>query len=441
MSDHDLSTSVESPRPPERDRACKRQVASNYDAVVVGASIAGCTAATLLARQGANVALVERQPDANAHRVACTHFIQSSSVPTLERLGALGPLEELGAARTSMAVWTRSGWIRPPAPPVAHPPFSINIRRSKLDPLLRDIAGGTPGVDLILGRTVDGLLSDDAQITGVQIADRSKRRQALRARLVVAADGRRSAVAQLAGLAVSVHPNHRFGYWAYFRDVQLPDPVQSQIWMLDPNIAFAFHTDDGLTMLACSRTKDHLPAFRRDTEAGLLDAVTGLPDGPEVLPGQRVSRVIGKLDQRSISRPPTAPGLALIGDAALTSDSIWGVGCGFALQSAEWLSDATAEALVNQGDTRSALAAYRRRHRKELKLYDLVMRGYSSGRQFNALERLIFTGAANDEYLAARSDAFGTRNVKVTQYLTPRTLIRAARVSRQAKRYSRSHQE
>jgi flavin-dependent dehydrogenase len=40
--------------------------AAEYDVVVVGASIAGCTAATLLGRAGARVALLERRPDPTA---------------------------------------------------------------------------------------------------------------------------------------------------------------------------------------------------------------------------------------------------------------------------------------------------------------------------------------------------------------------------------------
>ena len=38
----------------------------SYDAVVVGASVAGCTAARFLAFAGARVALVEKRPDPDA---------------------------------------------------------------------------------------------------------------------------------------------------------------------------------------------------------------------------------------------------------------------------------------------------------------------------------------------------------------------------------------
>ena len=51
--------------------------------------------------------------------------------------------------------------------------------------------------------------------------------------------------------------------------------------------------------------------------------------------------MIGKIDMTNRVRVPVAPGLALVGDAALATDPLFGVGCGWAFQSAEWLADAS----------------------------------------------------------------------------------------------------
>ncbi len=58
-----------------------------YDVAIVGASIAGCTAAIFFARNGARVALIERDPDPAAYKKICTHLILPSATPTIERLG------------------------------------------------------------------------------------------------------------------------------------------------------------------------------------------------------------------------------------------------------------------------------------------------------------------------------------------------------------------
>src|ERR687887_400410 len=49
--------------------------ARDFDVVVVGASVGGCTAAKLYAERGARVALVERRPGMDAYKTVCTHFI------------------------------------------------------------------------------------------------------------------------------------------------------------------------------------------------------------------------------------------------------------------------------------------------------------------------------------------------------------------------------
>ena len=113
-----------------------------YDVVVAGASIAGCAAARLFALGGARVALVEKRPDPAAYKVVCTHQIQSSGVPAIERLGLAPLLERAGAARTRAATWTPyGGWLR--FPPDA--PAGYGITRRRLDPIVRELALETPG--------------------------------------------------------------------------------------------------------------------------------------------------------------------------------------------------------------------------------------------------------------------------------------------------------
>jgi len=82
-----------------------------YDVAIVGASIAGCTAATLFARGGLRVALLESRADPNAYKRVCTHFIQASATPTIERLGAAQAIEAAGGIRNGIDIWTRWGWI------------------------------------------------------------------------------------------------------------------------------------------------------------------------------------------------------------------------------------------------------------------------------------------------------------------------------------------
>src|SRR5438445_3427128 len=85
---------------------------NDYDVAVVGGSIAGCTAATFLARQGARVALVESHSDPKTYKRMCTHAIQASAAPTLQRLGLLDAVKRTGA-QSEVNIWSRYGWISP----------------------------------------------------------------------------------------------------------------------------------------------------------------------------------------------------------------------------------------------------------------------------------------------------------------------------------------
>jgi len=80
-----------------------------YDVAIVGASIAGCTAAILFASQGLRVALIERHADLDAYKVLCTHFIQPNATPTIQRLGIAAALEAAGAVRNGLQPTQSSG--------------------------------------------------------------------------------------------------------------------------------------------------------------------------------------------------------------------------------------------------------------------------------------------------------------------------------------------
>lgn len=417
----------------------------DYDVAIVGASIAGCTAATLLARGGARVALLESHGDPRTYKRMCTHFIQSSATPTIERLGMRSAIEAAGARPNGLNIWSRYGWISF-APDTArsatlreHPAW--NMRRETFDPMLRELAAGTPGVELMLGHTVHGLLRDGdegqagvgsrGRICGVRARERDGAEHELRARLVIAADGRDSQMAKLAEQPAKLRPNRRFGYFAHYRDTPVATGDSAQLWLLDPDVAYAFPTDGGLTLLACMPHKDRLAEFRGDPEQAMVRLFERLPDGPRLDPAKRESKVMGKLEMSNVVRQTTAPGIAFVGDAALAADPLWGVGCGWALQSGEWLADALAPALQSGGDAAidGALAAYAARHREGLDAHEKFCSAYSTGHRFNPFEKLLFRAAARDEQLAERMALMGGRWITPQQMMNPATMARIVRVN------------
>jgi menaquinone-9 beta-reductase len=398
-------------------------ISTDYDAVVVGASLAGCASAIMLARQGARVALVEQRPDALAYKKICSHYIQSSAVATLERLELLQPMIDAGAVRSRARLNTPWGWVEPPAK--SSVPSGVNLRREVFDPLIRQTAADTPGVDLILGQKVTELLREGEVICGALARDTAGEELRMRAKLVVGADGRGSHVAELAGVASKRVRHGRVAYGGYFEGPPPAGSPDASLWLLDPDMAAAFPTDDGLTFYAAMPVKEHAEAFRGDPAKALVAMLEGLPDAPPIAESRLVAPIQGKLDMTNVANAPTASGVALVGDAALAIDPLWGVGCGWAFQSAEWLAEAVGPALAGEGSLDRALRRYRRRHRRRLGLHDRMISEYATGRRFSPPEKLLFSVGTRDARVADILGAYGTRNISPLRMMataTPRAL-------------------
>ena len=92
---------------------------------------------------------------------------------------------------------------------------------------------------------------------------------------------------------------------------------------------------------------NRLPEFREDLKGAYVRYLGALPDPPDLSGATRERKLIGKLKLPNVSRPAARPGLAFVGDAALSRDPLWGVGCGWAFQSTEWLADELGPGLPN----------------------------------------------------------------------------------------------
>jgi menaquinone-9 beta-reductase len=398
------------------------------DVAVVGASLAGCTTAILLARAGLRVALIEKHRSMQAYKALCTHFILPCATPTIRRLGLAELIESAGGLRNDVELYNPWGWIDPGDG--GDDVYGYSIRREVLDPIIRRLAVETEGVTFLPGHRVRTLERDGRRVTGVTARAADGSEAVVGARLVVGADGKASAVASLAGARERVRPNNRCSVFAHYTGVRLVSGNRAQMWLLDPDVAYTFPNDAGITLLAIQVHKRHWEAVSRDPEAHMLSIMRSLPNAPDLEAAERVSKVMVIRDYPLVQRPAApAPGLALVGDAALTSDPLWGVGCGWAFQSAEWLADAVRPALRSGGDLDSALRTYARRHRQGVAGHHRLIADTARARPMNPLERLMGSAAARDQRMGAHFRDFGQRRVGPATFLAPPALARAALVN------------
>ena len=165
-----------------------------FDVVVVGARCAGSPLATMLARRGLSVCLVDRAQFPS--ETPSTHIIQPCGVQVLDRLGVLDAIVGTGAVKLDRLTMVIDDAVRIESTldPAVFPHPTLCVRRVTLDALLVEAAGAA-GADVRTGVRVTGLTTEDGRFTGVETAAG----EPVQARLMVGADGRHSTVASLVG--------------------------------------------------------------------------------------------------------------------------------------------------------------------------------------------------------------------------------------------------
>jgi 2-polyprenyl-6-methoxyphenol hydroxylase-like FAD-dependent oxidoreductase len=196
------------------------------------------------------------------------------------------------------------------------------------------------GAEVRRGARVTAIRSGTAPAVGIE---QDGRRAELPARLVVAADGRGSAARALAGFATRRDPEKLLFAGVYLENVglapgyfyQFADPVRARMAYVFPQrdgrarCYVGWHKDVGVPRLAGEAS---FPRFRSESED------IGVP--PAAFAAARVAGPLATFDGAdSWVDHPYREGVALLGDAASTSDPTWGQGMSLALRGARVLRD------------------------------------------------------------------------------------------------------
>lgn len=337
-----------------------------FDVLVAGAGPAGSATATLLARAGYSVLVVDRA--AFPRDKACSEYMSPEAVRILSRLGVVETLERAGAfpLEGMKVTGPRGATAHGKFLLAGHHPFratGLSISRRILDYELL-VAARAAGA-IVWERTwVEDLLYEGGGVAGAVVRDHTGRRQALRARLTVGADGLRSVVARRLGPRNQGAPR-RMAFVAHVARVSNMGP-SAELHFRDQAYIGLNQIGHDQTNVALVVSAERAAHARLGLERFFTETLDDFPGVRErVAAGEMVRPILATGPFAVSSARVTATGALLVGDAADFFDPATGDGIYSALRGAELVADTAAAALSYPGPvTADRLAEYRRMRRR-----------------------------------------------------------------------------
>ena len=324
------------------------------DVLVIGAGPAGSIAALTLARAGVRVRLIDRATFPRDK--LCGDTLNPGSLSILDRLGIGEPVRACALPITGMTVTGPGAQVSADYPDGLR---GMSLTRRCLDQLLLDAAAAA-GARVDTGVAVSDPLVVDDRVVGVRLAGASPGE--LRARVVIAADGRGSRVAARVKLAAYAPAPRRWAFGAYFSQVtrmsqrgemHIRRGAYIGVAPLPGGLTNVSVVTDGHGALPTPRAEQQAIVRRAlEADAMLRDRFAGATQVSPVT-------VMGPLAVNA--RAAGCPGLLLAGDAAGFVDPMTGDGLRFALRGGELAAQAALDELASGQPACVRLGMQRRR--------------------------------------------------------------------------------
>ena len=323
--------------------------AGHFDALVVGSGPAGSIAATVLARGGARVALVDKAKFPRDK--ACGDLIGPRGVQLLTDLGIAVP--GAMAVGDMIVVGPTARQVRLPCfPGRTYPGHALALPRADFDATLHETAIGA-GAEAFVDRAAEPLWGDGG-LEGFSLSTGTD----LRADIIIGADGASSRVAAAADLVDPSSVLWGFAVRSYVEDsVDLPHIVlwEPTPWRAFPGYGWLFPGPDGRanlglglgtlsTRAGAATAARELPAFVRTLcELGFLRSAAAAPT------------LGGWLKLGMVGTNPARGRVLLTGDAAGLVNPLQGEGISQAMNSGRAAAEA---ALADPGQPARHYRAY-----------------------------------------------------------------------------------
>jgi geranylgeranyl reductase family protein len=340
---------------------------NNYDVIVVGGGPAGSTIASILAREGRSVVLLEKEEFPRHH---IGESLMTDTYWTFERMGLLEKLRQSPFVRKYSVQFANSAG-KESRPfyffEAAHHESAVTwqVTRAVFDKMLIEHAA-EQGATVHQGSAVKQVLFEGDRAVGVKVQMKDGSRQRFQAPVIVDASGQSGMLSNKFGWRVRDPKLKKAVLYSYFKGAQRePDlnggatlVLRTQpgsggwFWYIpleDDITSVGIVADPGYLMK--NRGQDFAKIF--DEEIDRCEAVS-----KRVSIGTRVDKIYSILDYSYRSKYNSGNGFIIIGDAYGFLDPIYSSGVLLALKMAELAADAIHDAFANDDFSAARLGQF-----------------------------------------------------------------------------------
>ncbi len=388
------------------------------EVIVVGAGPAGAATAILLAEHGVAVTLLDRARFPRPK--VCGEYLSPEAPRVLDRLGVLKAVDGRAVPLAGMRITAPDGTeidgtYRALGPWRPYREHAMAIPRETLDALLVDRVRALP-IDFREEIRVTGVVIAREGVAGVEAVDAAGATLALRAPLVIAADGRASLIAQRLGLR-RAHRLRRMALVTYVTDVE-GCRDRGEIFVDPPDYAILNPVAPDRANLSLVVPLAHAAPWSGRLEDFFTARTRQLTHLARRLAGARLVAPVRAMGPLAYTvRPPKLGGVLLVGDAAGFYDPFTGEGIFAALRGAELATETAVRALRAGDCSREALAAYTHARRRAFAGKERVTRALQVVVRHRALANLVARG------LARRPARLDLLLGVIGDYVPPRALL------------------